>query len=192
MSALAATVKRLEKAAGAQLEADVKRRSGTGVRTMPMQVPGKSVQVVGTPRDLLDAVEARFGRLTFDLAATKENSVTGPAYFFGPGSTCGEDALVESWSALKGNLWLNPEFGSIKEWAAKCCMTLSEKPRGRIFLLIPASVGSNWWAEYVDKKAAVFFLSPRITFKGHTTAYPKDVAICCYGAPYGYECWRWK
>ena len=38
-------------------------------RTMPAQVPGKSKQDYGTPIELIRAVEAKFGRLAFDLAA---------------------------------------------------------------------------------------------------------------------------
>lgn len=166
-------------------------------RIMPIQKPGKSVQVVGTPRDLLDAVEARFGKMTFDLAATAENSVVGGGGFkhYGLGSEIAADALLQDWSRLKGNLWLNPPYANIKEWAEKCRHTslgVSVKPRGQIFLLIPASVGSNWWAQYVDRRAAVFFLSPRITFVNHATPYPKDVCLCIYGASQRYECWRWK
>lgn len=161
-------------------------------RLMPAQRPGKSVQIVRTPRDLLDAIEKRFGKLTFDLAATRENSVVPGGCFYGSGSLKGTDTLAKSWSDIRGNLWLNPEFGQIKHYAAKCFMTLNEKPRGRVFLLIPASVGSNWWRDYIDKKAATFFLNPRVTFVGHEFPYPKDLALCVFGAPPGYECWRWK
>jgi phage N-6-adenine-methyltransferase len=198
MTLLASAIKRLQEAAGKQLEADIKMRSGRGARTMPLQQPGKSEQIVGTPRDLLDAIEKRFGKMTFDLAATSKNCVVkGGKFhreFFGPGSGMYEDALDERahWTDLKGNLWLNPPYANIKLWAEKCRHTSLGKPRGRIFLLIPASVGSNWWTQYVDQRAAVFFLSPRVTFVGHTSAYPKDIALCVYGAPQGYECWRWR
>jgi hypothetical protein len=159
---------------------------------MPVQKPGRSVQIVATPRELLDAVEARFGKITFDLAATRENAVVPGGWFYGPGSTHGKDALVEDWSKWRGNLWLNCEYGDIKTWAAKCFMTSSEKPRGHIFLLIPASVGSNWWGTFVDRRAAVYFLSPRVVFQGHTASYPKDIALVHFGGKPGYACWRWK
>lgn len=202
MTLLASAVKRLQDAAGKQLEADVKRRSGTGARTMPLQVPGKSEQVVGTPWELIDAVEARFGRLRFDLAATADNckvrnggKVMRNARF-GPGSPEGIDALTQDWSALGRNLcWLNPPYGNIKEWAAKCFRHASAAAfGGQIFFLIPASVGSNWWAQYVDGSAFVYFLSPRLVFQGHSASYPKDIALCRYNGPRkaGYECWRWK
>ena len=168
-------------------------------RVMPAQKPHRSEQIVGTPWELIDVVEARFGRLHFDLAATADNckvrnggKVMRNARF-GPDSPEGTDALTQDWSALGKNLcWLNPPYGNIKEWAAKCFMAGRRGPQ--IFFLIPASVGSNWWAEYVDQQAFVYFLSPRLVFQNHTSSYPKDIALCHYNGPRkaGYECWRWK
>lgn len=174
------------------------RAKGLSNRVMPAQRPGKSIQIVGTPWELIDAVEARFGKIEFDLAATADNckvrefGKVNPFKRFGPGSKRGEDALIQDWAALRGNKWLNPEFGDIKSYAAKCFMTLSEKPKGSIFLLIPASVGSNWWRDYIDGRARAHFLNPRVTFQGHTASYPKDLALIHYGGKPGYEVWPWK
>ena len=111
--------------------------------------------------------------------------------YYGPGSVLGEDSLAQDWRALKGNCWINPEFGEIKHYAAKCAR--SKGIGRRILLLVPASVGSNWWAEHVDRKALVLFTSPRVKFVGHVQSYPKDLALCCYATDLkpGYECWRW-
>ena len=168
-------------------------------RVMPAQKPHRSVQVVETPWDFIDAVEKRFGKITFDLAATYDNCKVRESNYrnkgychYGPGSPLAEDALKQNWGKLKGNLWLNPEFGEIKSWAAKCDATPRVVGRNILFL-IPASVGSNWWAEFVDRKARVLFTSPRLTFVSHKSPYPKDLGLCVYGAgPAGYECWRWK
>lgn len=171
-------------------------------RVMPPQRPGSSTQIVETPWALIDAVEKRFGRITFDLAATRENckvrgTPNAPNERFGPGSPRGEDALVENWLRKRGNSWLNPEFGEIKHYAAKCAETAASIRRAnlhdRILFLVPASVGSNWWAEHVDKKALVLFTSPRVTFVSHSSPYPKDLAVCVFSTQDkpGYECWRW-
>jgi hypothetical protein len=45
-----------------------------GARTVPRQKPHQSEQDVGTPWELIRAVEARFGAIKFDLAATEENA----------------------------------------------------------------------------------------------------------------------
>ena len=64
-------------------------------RVMPAQKPHRSVQVVETPWEFIDAVEKRFGKIVFDLAATLDNcKVRKPAfkkgyYHYGPGSRIG-------------------------------------------------------------------------------------------------------
>jgi phage N-6-adenine-methyltransferase len=163
--------------------------SSESPRQMPAQKPGRSVQVVETPWELIDAIESRWGAITFDLAATAQNCKVRhfPEMRFGPE----EDSLTREWTSLLGNLWLNPPFGGIEPWAKKCFVSLG--PERRIFFLVPASVGSNWWAKWVHEKAAVKFLGPRVTFVGHTQGYPKDLALCIYSDEKpGYECWRWK
>jgi phage N-6-adenine-methyltransferase len=157
-------------------------------RFMPEQKPGRSVQEVGTPRIFLDAVEARFGKLEFDLAANIDNSICGPD-FYGPGSFNALDGLSTWWGGKPLNMWLNPPYGNIAPWAAKCAR--DRHPEGRI-AFVPASVGSNWFADHVDGKALVLFLRPRLTFVGHTQSYPKDLILAMYGEKPGYECWRWK
>lgn len=168
-------------------------------RVMPVQKPGKSEQTVETPWELIDAIEGHYGPMTFDLAATRENCKVrtkprGLLYKptdmrYGPGSRFGHDALKEDWNDLvAGNFWLNPPYGSIAPWAERCSL----QKKGKIFFLIPASVGSNWWASFVDTVAEVRFLSPRLTFVGHTASYPKDIALCVYGSQPDYTCWRWK
>jgi phage N-6-adenine-methyltransferase len=154
---------------------------------------GKSKQIVETPPDLIAAVRRRFGAFTWDLAANRTNAKARE--WLGPGGFV-EDAFAISWIALPGVRWLNPPFGDIARWAEKCATTsVSEVLAGspsRTLLLIPASVGTNYWAEHIDGKAAVKLLRPRVTFVGKTGPFPKDLALCVYGSPSGYECWKWK
>ena len=164
-------------------------------KLMPEQKPGRSVQEVGTPRAFLDAVETRFGELKWDLAADETNHVTPD--WSGPGSRRQPDSLAGAWWALPaGLLWLNPPYGNIAPWAEKCSGwrfgDYGSSRYQRIAFLVPASVGSNWFADHVDGKALVIFLRPRLTFVGHTQSYPKDLILAIYGEKPGYECWRWK
>ena len=131
---------------------------------MPKQKPGKSEQIVVTPLELVDAVEARFGKLRFDLAATRENCRvrSDPSRFYGPGSSRGTNSLKKDWSKRKGLCWLNPRYGNIAPWAQKCAET-ELRPNTKIALLVPASVGTNWWREFVDGNADAYFLSPRMS-----------------------------
>lgn len=157
---------------------------------------GKSRQDYETPRVFFDAVEARFGRVAFDLAATAANAKA--ARFFtlepDPGKPGGvqADALHSSWWELSstGLLWLNPPFANIGPWVKKCW---DESQRGaRIVVLVPASIGSNWFRDFVHQKAGVIGLNGRITFVGEEQPYPKDCMLLHYGphAP-GFGVWTW-
>ncbi|HVV52179.1 MAG TPA: DNA N-6-adenine-methyltransferase [Polyangia bacterium] len=167
---------------------------------MPAQKPHRSEQTVCTPREFLDAVEKRFGEIGFDLAAEKGNQVTRrphTAAFFGPGSSLAENALdsVCIWPN-RGLSWLNPPFANIRAWARRCYeeTVSTHGSRGRILLLVPAAVGSVWFNSFVRPRAFVFELSPRLTFVGHKSPYPKDLILAYYG-PEGFvgrAAWRWK
>lgn len=157
-------------------------------RVMPAQKPGRSKQDYGTPWEFIRAVEKRFGELHIDLAASAANT-KAPTWY-------GED--LDSFSVNWGvhshhRMWLNPPFGRIEPWAFNCeyfSKVLSSS--GRIFFLTPASVGSNWFAQYVHRKALVLALSPRLTYEGCDTPYPKDCLLSCYGEDPGFDVWRWK
>jgi DNA (cytosine-5)-methyltransferase 1 len=149
---------------------------------------GRSKQNYGTPTELLRAVQKRFGRIYWDLAAHEQNAVVGS--YLGPGSLVAEDALAFDWSTIDGLLWLNPPFADIAPWARECAAV-----RDRLawtLLLVPASVGSAWWHEHVHGKGLALLLAPRLTFRGCDQPYPKDCALVAYGfGVAGYEPWRW-
>ena len=165
-------------------------------RKLPPQKPGKSEQTVETPPEFLEAVERRFGPLAWDLACTRENA-KAPRGIFYPS----HDALAdhENWSSLiePENAWLNPPFGDLRPWVAKCELTATGRSmplqRGRIFVLLPAAVGAGWFRDHVHEKARVLLLDQRLKFVGHAHPYPKDLVLAIYGQGYGgYERWSWE
>ena len=167
----------------------------TDASTMPKKTGaslarGRSETVVGTPRVFLDAVERRWGPLTVDLAATAENAKAPHCI------TPEQDSLVQDWYRLQGNLWLNPPYDDIGPWAKKCVTELAMAPlRGwRVLFLVPASIGSNWFAEHVYCHAAVHALKGRLTFNGHKDPYPKDLILAEYGSldGKGFDVWDWR
>lgn len=151
----------------------------------PIQKPGRSRQDYSTPDNFFLAVKTRFGHIAWGLAASDTNAKAFE-YF-----TEEVDSLKQPWHKLERNwLWLNPPFGKIAPWVKKCA---EEAVLGaRILCLIPAAVGSNWWAEHVHGKARVFLISPRICFDGQNP-FPKDCCLLAYkNLPSDvYECWRW-
>lgn len=153
-------------------------------RTGPSINRGKSRQDYETPWEFIHAVELRLGKITADLAASDTNH-KAPFYY-----TIARNSLAQGWHELKGNLWLNPPFGVIGPWAKKCRQEMDMG--ARVIMLTPASVGSNWYRDFIHKRALVLFPSPRIQFEGAEDPYPKDLMLSCFGWPVDFECWRWK
>jgi phage N-6-adenine-methyltransferase len=161
-----------------------------GRRKMPAQKPGLSKQDYATPKIFIDAVKRRFGihEFAYDLAASREN--TKAKHFF-----CEEeDSLKQDWRKIRGDAWLNPPYAHIAPWAEKCAASAGFKyDSGRvrqIYFLVPAAVGSNWFAQHVDGKALVLLLNGRISFDGKAP-YPKDCILAVFGPKPGYEVWSW-
>ncbi len=166
-------------------------------RQPPRQKPGKSETVVRTPPEFLTAAKTLLGidDFTIDLAASVGNAVCAEFY------TKEQDALQQDWFAdYDGWRWLNPPYDNIAPWAEMCAAWGVQTA-----LLVPASVGSNWWRDNVHGIARVKFLNGRISFldkfgkpivspkTGKPTPYPKDLALVLYGvADPGYDVWSWR
>lgn len=147
----------------------------------------KSKQDYGTPWEFIRAVEEfHKEEITFDLAADQSNAKA--KFYF----TIQNDALKQTWHKISGLLWLNPPFADIAPWAEKCFLE-SEKG-ARVLMLVPASVGTNWYADFVHRKALVTFIRPRLTFVGAPDPYPKDLMLCYFSRGFmpGYQIWKWQ
>jgi phage N-6-adenine-methyltransferase len=146
-----------------------------------------------TPRELLRAVESRFGLITLDVAAHDQNHVCGGEWL-GPGSPIAENAFeVPSWSelALGGLIWCNPPYERIRPWVRRAGIEITQDPRCRIAVLVPAGIGATWFTRFVQQKALVLNLQPRITFVGEKDPFDRDCILAVYGEPPGFESWRW-
>lgn len=157
---------------------------------MPEQKPGRSRQDYGTPKELLTAVQRRLkvNHFTVDLAASHENTVC-ELYFTEECNSLAQNWLVAS---RGGWAWLNPPFADLAPWVTKAAV---ESATGaHIAMLVPSSVGSNWWKKWVEPFAYVAHLTGRLTFVGETTPYPKDCSLLFYqpGWFVGSTCWDWR
>ena len=139
-----------------------------------------------TPADFMAAVCQRFGQLGVDLAGDARNA-QAPLVV-----TEAHDSLTLDWADFDCTRWLNPPFAHLAPWVERCA-ALRDNLHPTL-LLVPASVGSEWWAQYVDGVALALFCRPRLSFVGCDQPYPRDVALCVYGRAFtaGYECWRWR
>lgn len=164
---------------------------------MPVQKPGRSKQDYETPDDLLAAVKARLGikEFVFDFAASEENKKAPSCW------TEEDDALsYGSWGwygvCRPSNWgWLNPPFKNIGKWAEACAATIAHGTR--IAMVVPASVGANWFRDHVFGRegVTVLFLNPRPSFDGQH-AFPKDCMVILWDGqstePFAIEVWQWK
>lgn len=138
---------------------------------------GTSVQEVGTPPEFLRSVERLLGQpIKWDLACNYDNCVVHESNGYTVEDT---DSLTKLWPTGEGIgsglSWLNPPFKRITPWAAKC-----SESKGPIAMLVPASVGANWFWDYVMGHAHVFPIYPRLQFVGHEDPFPKDLMLCVY------------
>lgn len=159
----------------------------------PKQRPGQSKQDYCTPPEFLSAVKNRLkiGNFDIDLAASAENAVCANYY------DEEDDALADNnpWMVTQGGwAWLNPPFAHIAPWVEKAA---KESWNGaHIAMLVPASVGANWWGEWVEPYAYQSFLNGRLAFMPDKPKwlYPKDTALLLYH-PWsftGHEIWTWR
>ncbi len=159
----------------------------TDAKTGASHNRGRSKQYYGTPWTLIRAVEQKWGPLVADLAASQENAKASDWI------DEATDSFNVSWSARwpHGNLWLNPPFANIGPWAERCAFHASRRC-GLIFLLTPASIGTDWFRARVFPNAMVLGISPHITFEGTKDPYPKDLMLSVFGkATKGFDLWRW-
>lgn len=143
-----------------------------------------------TPPELLEAVQARFGKITFDAACTRENAVAPLGCHYPE-----VDALAECWRYFSDQtIWCNPPFALSRRFAERAADSRQGIHAPTILLLVPAAVDSNWYREHVHGKALVLPLSPRVTFVGQPTAINRPLMLCVYGPHItpGFEPWQWK
>jgi len=146
---------------------------------------GASKQDYKSPEDFMSALRKRFGPIAFDLAASDHN--TQHRNYF----TIRDNSLIQEWHKIPGLLFLNPPFDNIAPWAKKC---MDERLLGaHIAFLVPASIGSNWFQDFVFKHSFTHGLNPRLCFDG-IAPYPKDMMLNVF-SPWGetgFDVWRWK
>lgn len=153
----------------------------------PQQRPGRSKQDYSTPDNFIVAVKAKLGIDEFSIDLAADSSNTKAAVWYDEAA----DSLQMEWQHIKGWAWLNPPFNKIGPWAEKAWWS-----GANIAMLVPASVGSNWWRDFVHEKARVLLLNGRLAFIPDKPKwlYPKDCALLLYNdqVKVGYEVWSWR
>mgnify|MGYP001558514168 CR=1 FL=1 len=113
-----------------------------------------------TPPEIFQPLH-QFFNFTIDLAATKENSKcpswVGPKGFY-------EDFLTLSIDSVRGhNCWINPPYGRFLQPFTRHIATLA-KANLFIVALLPGSIDTGWFWDFVQPYARVFGRRGRIQF----------------------------
>ena len=126
---------------------------------------GPHVEDWGTPQALFEKLDARF-QFDLDPCASNGEIAKAPLFF-----TPEDDGLKQTWV---GNVFLNPPWGKgspIKNWLIKAGQELQAGHCNRVVALLPASVGTNWFNDYVMPYAAhIYFVRGRLAFEDYTQA----------------------
>jgi hypothetical protein len=166
---------------------------GGGTMSGPNSNPEVGQQNYRTPPDFLIAClrRAGFEDFAFDLACTAADCVGAEGGFMYPEL----NALEEDWSFLAdvGLSWLNPPFAQSGAFAKKCAE--SGIP---ILANVPVAIGTNWWRQYVHRKAVVLGVgrlvynlpdgSPVLGKNGKPQGINRDVCVLAYNIlPAGHD-----
>lgn len=166
---------------------------------MPKQQPHRSKQDYATPMAFILAAQRYLyiKRFTIDFAADRQNAKAPQhldermdALSFSP----------EEWADLcdGGWGWLNPPYTNIGSWAEHCLAAMNSG--AKIAFLVPASVGSNWFRDYIHEQPGVkvLFLNGRLSFTENGDPYPKDLMLVLFGGVekgdyfYQSDVWNWR
>jgi site-specific DNA-methyltransferase (adenine-specific) len=108
-----------------------------------------------TPQKLFDELNKEFN-FTIDAAADAENHKCERYY------TREESGLEKSWKGER--VFLNPPYGrELPKWVKKAADEAKDKST-IIVMLIPARTDTQWFHDYIYKKAEIRFIKGRLKF----------------------------
>ncbi|WP_409043290.1 phage N-6-adenine-methyltransferase [Latilactobacillus sakei] len=130
-----------------------------------------------TPQLFFNELNKKY-KFNWDLASSDANAKCVNHF------TVGDDSLSQDWSALEGNLWLNPPYGrDLKHWVKKAYESSLDRS-GLLVMLIPSRTDTSYWHDYIFDKAQIKFIRGRLKFENGGVASqpaPFPSALIVYG-----------
>ena len=163
--------------------------------SVPLQKPGRSKQNYETPGVFIRAVKTFLGitHFAFDFAA-ESHTTKARAYWTKEDNALAKDGLAWAEKTRHSWGWLNSPYDNIAPWAKHCAEAKAHG--GSVAALWPASVGANWFRDYVHGSAMVLALNGRLAFMPDKPnwLYPKDTMLCLFSPQWepGFDVWSWK
>ena len=122
----------------------------------------------GTPQELFDWAQAKYGPFDVDAAASSEN--TKFEVYFDEET----DALEVSWGSYGKTFWLNPPYGRhYPKFVKKAWDEVNEVGTEveKVVILIAARTDTKVWQDIIAPNAdRIVFLRGRVHFDGHGPA----------------------
>mgnify|MGYP000875913726 FL=1 len=135
-----------------------------------------------TPQLFFNELNKKY-KFNWDLASSDANAKCVNHF------TVGDDSLSQDWSALEGNLWLNPPYGrDLKRWVKKAYES-SLNREDVLVMLIPSRTDTSYWHDYIFDKAEIKFIRGRLKFENGGVASqpaPFPSALIVYGKTFEY------
>jgi hypothetical protein len=127
-----------------------------------------------TPPDVVDVVrEALGGAIDLDPCASSTPGAIPLADVNAPEVL---DGLSMPWA---GRVYVNPPFGELAAWSAKCA---EEAKRGaEVILLLPARTDTAYWHDHLGSASLICFWRGRMKFVGAPASCPFPVALAYWG-----------
>ena len=126
---------------------------------MPRAINDKPNQDRETPQWLFRLLDDEFS-FTLDGAADESNAKCDEYL------DEGIDALSVPWDDdLCDVIWINPPYGrgrDLEAWVHKAWQESQDRPT--VVMLLPASVDTHWWHDYVLDSAEIRFINGRLKF----------------------------
>ena len=124
-----------------------------------------------TPQDTFDWAYRKFGPLTLDVCASRENTKLDN-YF-----TKADNALVQKWAPSR--CWMNPPYGrQVGKWIQKAY--LESKEGAIVVCLLPARTDTRWFHDYCIR-GEIWFLKGRLKFGGSKNSAPFPSMVVVFG-----------
>jgi hypothetical protein len=125
-----------------------------------------------TPTEIIEALH-----LMWDGAPDLDPcSPVDPPHIAGTRFTAEDDGLSQPWT---GRVYVNPPFGDLDAWSAKCAAEAKEG--AEIVLLLPARTDTRYWHAHVSTAKAICFLRGRLKFVGASASCPFPTALVYWG-----------
>lgn len=116
-----------------------------------------------TPQKFFNALNGEF-HFTLDAAALPENAKC-TQYF-----TPEDDGLNQPWP---GCVFCNPPYGrQIGKWVRKGFREFLDGNASAVVMLLPARTDTQWFHDYIYRRAEIRFLRGRLKFSGSANSAP--------------------